>query len=185
MKTLVVAVTAVVVIAKVALVAPAGTVICAGTLAAAELLLESVNKAPPAGAGPLSVTVPCDEAPPMTLVGLSVIDTNLGALTVKSDSFVNPLNEADMPIVLVVITDEVATVKAALLAPAGIVTLGGVVAMDGLLLASVTRVPSAGAGRVRVIVACEELPPITDVGVNANVKSAGGSFGAPEVNTAM
>jgi hypothetical protein len=55
---------------KVALVAPAGTVTLAGTLAA-PLLLESVTCAPPAGAGPLSVTVPVEEFPPVTLVGFS------------------------------------------------------------------------------------------------------------------
>ena len=53
---------------KVALVAPAGTVTLVGTLAAA-LLLESRTCAPPAGAGPLSVTVPVEEFPPATLVG--------------------------------------------------------------------------------------------------------------------
>jgi hypothetical protein len=185
MKTLVAAVTARVLVVNIALDDPAGMVTCAGTLAAVELLLESVNKAPPAGAGPLSVTVPCDEVPPATLVGLSVMDTNLGAFTVRSDSFVNPLNVADMPIVLVVITGEVVTANVALLTPAGIVTPGGTFAIDVLLLASVTTVPSAGAGRVSVTVACEELPPINDVGAKANVKSAGGSFGAPEVNTAM
>jgi len=42
---------------KVALVLPAGTVTLEGTLAAA-LLLESVTTAPPAEAGPLSVS-PC------------------------------------------------------------------------------------------------------------------------------
>ena len=56
---------------KVALVAPAGTVTLEGTLATAVLLLESVTCAPPVGAGPLSVTVPVEEFPPVTLVGFS------------------------------------------------------------------------------------------------------------------
>src|SRR5437762_13932470 len=57
---------------KVAVVLPAGTVTVEGTLAAA-LLLESVTCAPPAGAGPLSVTVPVDDCtPPVTLVGFNV-----------------------------------------------------------------------------------------------------------------
>src|SRR3989442_14861091 len=54
---------------KVALVAPSETVTPAGTVAAA-LLLERETRAPPRGAGPLSVTVPVEERPPATLVGL-------------------------------------------------------------------------------------------------------------------
>src|SRR5205809_7840450 len=66
------AATAVVLIVKVAVVLAAGTVTLEGTLAAA-LLLESATCAPPAGAGPLSVTVPVDDClPPVTLVGFNV-----------------------------------------------------------------------------------------------------------------
>ena len=61
--------TALVLTANVALVAPAATVTLDGTLAAVVLLPESVTCAPPAGAGPLSVTVPVEEFPPVTLVG--------------------------------------------------------------------------------------------------------------------
>ena len=66
---------------KVALVAPAGTVTLAGTLAALLLLL-SRTCAPPAGAGPLSVTVPVEDVPPITLAGLSVSDETAGSGTV-------------------------------------------------------------------------------------------------------
>ena len=63
---------------KVTLLLPAGTVTLEGTLAAA-LLLESVTCAPPAGAGPLSVTVPVDDcAPPTTLVGFNVSEETVG-----------------------------------------------------------------------------------------------------------
>ena len=55
-----------------ALVAPAAIVTLAGTRATVVLLLESATCAPPAGAGPLNVTVPVDELPPTTLVGFSV-----------------------------------------------------------------------------------------------------------------
>ena len=74
------AATALVVTVKVALMAPAGTVTpLDGTLAAAILLLESVTWAPPAGAGPLSVTVPVEDCkPPTTLVGFSVSDESGG-----------------------------------------------------------------------------------------------------------
>jgi hypothetical protein len=62
---------------KVALVAPAGTITLEGTLAA-PLSLESATCAPPAGAGPLSVTVPVEDDPPITLDGLSVSEETVG-----------------------------------------------------------------------------------------------------------
>jgi hypothetical protein len=66
--------TADVVIAKVALVAAARTTTLAGTCTAAVLLLVKVTLAPPAGAGPLSVTVPCELVPPTTTFGFTVTD---------------------------------------------------------------------------------------------------------------
>ena len=70
-------VTALVLTVKVALLAPARTVTLEGTLATT-LLLESITCAPPVGAGPLSVTVPVDCTPPVTLVGFSVTEERLG-----------------------------------------------------------------------------------------------------------
>ena len=64
-------VTVAVVTVNVAVVAPAATVTVAGSIAA-PVLLDSITLAPPAGATLLSVTVPVDEVPPITLVGLSV-----------------------------------------------------------------------------------------------------------------
>jgi len=65
---------------KVALVAPAGMITLEGTLAAPVLLLESATCAPPAGAGPLSVTVPVEDCiPPTTLVGFSESEERVGA----------------------------------------------------------------------------------------------------------
>src|SRR2546425_12444589 len=64
------AVTALVVTVNVTLVAPTGTVTLAGTVAA-ELLLDSVTCAPPAGAGPFSVTVPVELPPPALAAGFA------------------------------------------------------------------------------------------------------------------
>jgi len=72
------AATALVLIVKVAVVLAAGTVTVEGTLAA-PLLLESVTCAPPAGAGPLSVTVPVEDCtPPTTLAGFNVSEETVG-----------------------------------------------------------------------------------------------------------
>src|SRR6266850_1069430 len=62
---------------KLAVVPPGATVTLAGTTAAG-LLLESVTCAPPAGAGPFSVTVPAEGFPPVTLAGLRVSDEMTG-----------------------------------------------------------------------------------------------------------
>src|SRR6267143_3538618 len=69
--------TALVLRLKPALVPPAGTVTPEGTTAAGSLL-ESVTCAPPAGAGPLSVTVPAEGFPPVTLAGLRASDETTG-----------------------------------------------------------------------------------------------------------
>src|ERR1019366_2092484 len=57
---------------KVALVLPAHTLNLDGTVATDVLLLESVTTAPPEGALELSVTVPVELLPPLTLVGFRV-----------------------------------------------------------------------------------------------------------------
>jgi hypothetical protein len=76
---------------KVALVLPAGTVTLDGTLAA-PLLLESITCAPPAGAGPLSVTVPVEDpnGPPTTLFGFNVSEETVGGATVSEADGVTP-----------------------------------------------------------------------------------------------
>jgi len=75
--------TGVVVTVKVAVVAPAATVTLDGTVAAAVLLLLSVTTSPPVGAGPLNVTVPVDEVPPVTVAGFKLTVLGTGAETVK------------------------------------------------------------------------------------------------------
>jgi hypothetical protein len=68
---------------KVAVVTPAGIVTLAATVATAVLLLVSATTMPPDGAAPLSVTVPVDELPPITEVGLNERDDSAGGFTVR------------------------------------------------------------------------------------------------------
>src|SRR5579883_575816 len=63
--------TAVVLTVKLVEVWPAATTTLAGTPAALELL-ESETEAPPVGAAVFKVTVPVEDAPPVTLVGLTL-----------------------------------------------------------------------------------------------------------------
>ena len=78
MTTFVGTLTAVVATVNVALLAPAGMVTLAGTVAIVVLLLASVTTLPPVGAAPVSVTVPWDVLPPITLVGFSVREESTG-----------------------------------------------------------------------------------------------------------
>jgi len=89
MLTVVDAATALVLTVNVALVAPAAIATLDGVLATFVLLLESVTTAPPEGATPLSVTVPVEEFPPVTLVGFTETEervTDAGAEEDRSNS---------------------------------------------------------------------------------------------------
>jgi hypothetical protein len=62
------------------------------------------------------------------------------------------------------VTARVVTVKVALVAPAGMVTLAGTVATDMLLLMRVTRAPPVSAGALSATLPVEVDPPWTLVG---------------------
>ena len=75
------AVTPTVVIVNVAEVDPAGIATVEGTVASFVLLEVRVTVAPPVGAATLRATVPVDDAPPMSEVGVNVSDASLGTAT--------------------------------------------------------------------------------------------------------
>src|SRR6266850_1425537 len=159
---------------KFPLVAPAATATLVGTLTAAVLLLESATVAPPAGAGPLSVTVPVEDCPPpTTLAGFRVSAARVGggggaAVTVSEAALLTPPYDAEIVTAVDRATLLVLTVNVALVAPAGIATLEGTLAATVLLLESVICAPPAGAGPLSVTVPVEEFPPMTLVGFSAS-----------------
>jgi hypothetical protein len=170
------AVTVLVVTVNVAVVAPVATVTLAGTVAAAELS-DRVTTAPPVGAALVSVTVPVEEAPPVTLVGLIVtadrLDDAATGVTVNVAVRVVPPNDPVIVTGVEAVTVLVVTVNVAVVAPAATVTLAGTVAAVELP-DSVTTAPPAGAGVFSVTVPVEEAPPTTEVGLTLTADSAVG-----------
>jgi hypothetical protein len=84
-----------------------------------------------------------------------------------------------MVTVVEAVTALVVTVNEALVAPAAIVTLGGVVATPVLLLESATVAPPVGAAALNVTVPVEDCtPPTTLVGFNVNEERVGGGGAA-------
>ena len=163
------AVTELVLIAKLVLVAPAGTVMLAGTVVALELA-DSETAAPSLGAASLNVTVPVDELPAATLVGLTeTVDSVAGPTVIREKTVVSAC-VAESP--TVVFEDgNVEIVKLPLVSPAGIVILDGTLATDGTSLARVTTSPPSGAGSGSVTVPVDGLPPVTLFGLTVNDES--------------
>src|SRR5436853_455350 len=152
------AATALVLIVKFALLLPAGTVTLEETLAA-PLLLESITCAPPAGAGPLSVTVPVDDCTPPKRPrrnngSVGTVGRGGGITFIEAEVLAHPYvpslptrRSSDLALVLIV--------KFALLLPAGTVTLEETLAAP-LLLESITCAPPAGAGPLSVTVPVDD-----------------------------
>ncbi|HWD38582.1 MAG TPA: hypothetical protein VG944_07015 [Fimbriimonas sp.] len=163
--------TAVVVAVKVVLLEPDGTITEAGATTLALLLL-SVTVCPLDPALPVSVTVPVEDVPPGTLVGLKLSDEKVGALTIRFAVLL--VLEAVAVIVAVVFPETaiVVIVKVALVAPAATVTVAGAVAA-ALLLLSATESPPVGAALLIVTVPVEVLPPITVVGETERAVTVG------------
>jgi len=165
------AVTLLVLAVKMALVAPAGMVTLGGTVTTPVLLLERETRAPPLGAGALSVTVPEEGDPPTTLVGLNESDVRVGpgggcGVTVREAVCVKLPLDAEIVTGVGLAEVIVVTWNAALVAPAATVTLGGALAAEVLLLDKATTVPPLGAGPFRVTLPVEGFPPLTLVGLS-------------------
>ena len=168
--------TALVVTANVPLLAPPDTVMLDGTVAADGVSLLSGTTAPPAGAGPLSVTVPVEGFPPTTLDGFTdtVLNVTTGAaVTVSEAVLVIPPYTAESVTAVEPDTALVVTANVPLLAPPDTVTLDGTVAADGVSLLSGTTAPPAGAGPLSVTVPVEGFPPTTLDGFTDREDSAG------------
>jgi len=128
---------------------------------------------PPLGAGPVSVTVPEEELPPVTLVGFNVSEESVADLTASDAVRVTPPYEAEMVAEVDVPTGFVLTANVALVAPAATDTVDGTIAALGLLLERLTTAPPLGAGPLSVTVPEEELPPVTLVGFSVREETVG------------
>lgn len=160
-----------VVTVNVPLVAPAATVTLAGTCADA-LFDEVVTEKPPAGAGPVRVSVPVLDAPPVTCVGFSASVLSFGAWITSGWLAELAAKLAVMDAVTSAGVAVVETVKVAVVEPAATVTDAGAVALP-LFEARVTLIPPVGALPLRVTVPVELLPPITVVGLRPSVVTVG------------
>jgi hypothetical protein len=166
--------TALVVTVKVRLVAPAATVTLAGTLATGESS-ERATTVPPDGAAALSLTVPVEELPPTTVVGLSDIalaETDAERVMPRVVYWLVAPSVAESWTV-VSSTGNVVIGKVALVAPAGTVTVAGTLAAPGSRLSRETVAPPDGAALPSVTVPVEGDPPVTLVGLTLSPVSGG------------
>src|SRR5882762_2705587 len=146
-----------------------------GTVATAGLLVERETTAPPLGAGALSVTVPVEGEPPMTLLGFSVSEVRVGpeggtgvTVRVAVCCWDVPASEAEMVTGVELATAMVVIWNVAMAVPAATVTLAGTVATDVLLLEREITVPPPGAGPLKVTLPVEGFPPLTLVGFSVS-----------------
>jgi len=138
-----------------------------GARATFALLVARVTEIPPAGAGALKNTVPVAFVPPVTVVGLIVIDWRSGGafgsgLTLtKIDLVTPPAVAKTFPPVGKPVTGLVPIVKLVALFPSGMVTLAGTWMTEGLSVVRLTDPPPAEAGITSATLALPEWPPIT------------------------
>lgn len=170
--TVVVIDTGVVVTVNVAVLEPAATVTVAGT-DAAELLPDSVTWTPPAGAFPVSVTVPVMLTPPTTTGALAATEERAGLEIVSVAVRAVPVAAtAEIVALVVAATGLVVTANVVDRAPAGTVTVEATVA-EAELLESVMTAPPLGARPFRATVPFELAPPATLDGLTATLVTIG------------
>ena len=150
--------TALVVIRNVAVDAPPGTVTAPATDATEGLALATTTEIPSLGAGPVSVTVPLEFAPPRTVVGDNERDNGAGAFTVSVAVFAM-LKAAVIPTGVFTETGIVEIGKVAVDAPPVTVTVAGTATTCTLPLVNVTVTPAATAGPDSVTVPVDAFPP--------------------------
>ena len=121
--------------------------------------------APPAGAGPFSVTVPTAVSPLERELGLTVKPINKSGLIVNDALKLVFPRLAPIVDIVEVVTCAAATEKVTKVAPAETVTFAGTVALELLELSVMTR-PAAGAGLLMATVPVEVDPPVMVLGAN-------------------
>src|SRR5437867_1540172 len=104
---------------------------------------------------------------------MATVSDGVAGFTVSAAVRVAVPNEAQMETPVDVVTELVVTVKLALVAPWGTVTLGGGVATAELVVPSDTTAPPAGAAALKVTVPVEELPPTTLLGFSVRDVTTG------------
>lgn len=101
----------------------------------------------------------------------------VAGFTVSAAVLVTPAKTAEIVAEVEAVTEVVVTVKLALVAPAGTVTLAGTVAAVELS-ESDTTAPPEGAAALKVTVPVEELPPWTVAGDSDRAEGVGAGGGA-------
>jgi hypothetical protein len=166
--------TRVVVIGKVVLLAPGATTRLSGRVATPAASLASVTTAPPSGAGPVSVTSPVADPPPVRLEGVSVRDARAVGSTVSVADRVIPPQDAVMTTGVGAVTEAVVTRSGPVVQVDMMATLAGTAAIAGSELVNVTRVPPGVAPSLRRKVPIARPPPAIASGEKASHLSVTG-----------
>jgi len=156
---------------NVADVFPAGTVTEAGTVA--PCWLERAITIPPLGAAELNVTVPVEDAPPLTLAGESDSDDSAGGFKVRSETRYDWPKEQAIPTVCSELTGDDLIVKDTEFLPAGTVTVEGTVANFELLDRS-TTIPPVEAVALTTTVPIVVEPPVIVLELKESEVTLGG-----------